>query len=59
MLASGLCYFLPETKGNSIEQLDVIFGAVDQQTRRNDIKSALNSEDMVLGQVEHVEASKV
>lgn len=37
------CYFLPETRGVSVGQMDVLFGAVDVQTRAKDIDQELES----------------
>ena len=31
-------FFLPETKGRSLEEMDIIFGAADAATRRADIE---------------------
>ena len=33
--------FLPETKGLSLEEMDVLFGLVDESTRRLDIEEHL------------------
>ncbi|KAK6380280.1 hypothetical protein LTS17_005469 [Exophiala oligosperma] len=40
--ATILCYFLPETRHLSVEEMDVLFGAVDGQTRANDIDNELH-----------------
>jgi hypothetical protein len=32
---------LPETKGLSLEEMDILFGVVDESTRRSDIEEHL------------------
>lgn len=34
--------FLPETKGLSLEEMDVLFGVIDEDTRRHDIEAHVN-----------------
>jgi hypothetical protein len=34
---------LPETKGLSLEQMDVLFGVVDENTRQQDIEKNLHA----------------
>lgn len=41
-------FFLPETKGRSLEEMDVIFGAADAATRRADIEK--NERDLHHGE---------
>jgi sugar porter (SP) family MFS transporter len=36
-------YFLPETKGRSLEEMDIIFGAIRAEDRSADIKKAQNA----------------
>ena len=44
----GMCafvtIFIKETKGKTLEEMDVLFGAVDAQTRRQDVERVLQSE---------------
>lgn len=44
-------YFLPETRHLSVEQMDVLFGAVDEHTRTSHINQELD----VKGIAEHLE----
>lgn len=37
MIAATCAWFLPETKGRSLEDMDIIFGAVTQEQRDADI----------------------
>lgn len=32
------CRLIPETKGKSLEEMDIIFGAVDPEQRKRDIE---------------------
>lgn len=34
-------FFIRETKGHTLEDMDLIFGAIDQQQRTNDIERVL------------------
>lgn len=51
-LAAGtfVLIFAKETKGRSLEDMDVLFGAVDADARRNDVEHALHK-----GSVSHME----
>jgi hypothetical protein len=37
MIAATCAFFLPETKGRSLEDMDIIFGAITQEQRDADI----------------------
>lgn len=37
MIAATGAFFLPETKGRSLEDMDIIFGAITQEQRDADI----------------------
>ena len=37
MIAATCAFFLPETKGRSLEDMDIIFGAITQEQRDLDI----------------------
>lgn len=52
--------FVPETKQRSLEEIDVIFGAVDAETRRRDVEEALGVErkEVDLAQEERVESRR-
>lgn len=41
-------FFLPETKGRSLEEMDIIFGTADAATRRADIEK--NERDLAQGE---------
>ena len=49
---------IPETKGRSLEEMDVIFGAVQEDKRRADIakqeRGTLTIHDVFLGSVAHL-----
>lgn len=53
--------FLPETKGRSLEEMDIIFGSVSQEARRADIDKALGgvrddaSSERKGGSIDHVQ----
>ncbi|KAF7540261.1 hypothetical protein G7054_g1430 [Neopestalotiopsis clavispora] len=59
-LAMGIFVFLfvPETKQCTLEEIDVIFGGVDAETRRRDVEQALGAErkEADLAQEERVES---
>lgn len=40
VVSAIFCFFLPETKDISLEQMDVLFGVIDEDTRRHDIEIA-------------------
>jgi len=40
-IASICAYFLPETKGRSLEDMDIIFGAITQEQRDIDIAARM------------------
>jgi hypothetical protein len=42
MIAATCAYFLPETKGRSLEDMDIIFGAITQEQRDADIARRVN-----------------
>ncbi|KAF5554633.1 quinate permease [Fusarium mexicanum] len=46
-------FFIKETKGRSLEEMDVLFGMVDQDQRRADYEKALGK-DIAIEQAEHV-----
>lgn len=62
-LAMGIFVFLfvPETKQCTLEEIDVIFGGVDAETRRRDVEEALGAErkEADLEQDERVESARV
>lgn len=37
-------FFVPETKQRTLEEIEVLFGAVDAETRRRDVEEALSAE---------------
>lgn len=45
--------FLKETKGRTLEEIDLIFGAVDEQQRRADVEHSLQKSQVT--HEEHVE----
>ena len=50
-LANGtfVTFFIKETKGRTLESMDVLFGAVDEQTRAQDLENAFKTEQEVAG----------
>lgn len=42
-MAAVFAWMLPETKGLSLEQMDVLFGVVDESTRQHDIEKNLHA----------------
>lgn len=36
-ISSAGCFFLPETRGRSLEDMDIIFGTITQEQRDEDI----------------------
>lgn len=48
MIAATCAFFLPETKGRSLEDMDIIFGAITQEQR--DIDLARRAERAEKGQ---------
>jgi hypothetical protein len=42
IVAMIVCYFLPETGNLSLEKMDVIFGVVDEETRKHEIELKLS-----------------
>ena len=47
-------FFVKETKGRTLESMDVLFGAVDESTRVQDVENAMEVEKAAIG-VEHHE----
>lgn len=45
--------FFRETKGRTLEEMDLVFGAVDEEQRRADVENTLHKSDVV--HAEHVE----
>jgi hypothetical protein len=43
MIASAGAFFLPETKGRSLEDMDIIFGAITQEQRDADIARRMDT----------------
>lgn len=41
--------FVKETKGRTLESMDVLFGAVDEGTRREDVEHAMQAEKEQVG----------
>lgn len=54
-MAFFVFFFIKETKGLTLEDMDLIFGAVDQQQRRNDIERILDSKHAETEMQEHRE----
>jgi len=48
-------FFVKETKLKTLEEMDILFGAVDAQRRAEDIENALSVERKELQLHEHVE----
>lgn len=44
--------FLKETKGRTLEEMDLVFGAIDEEQRRADVESTMQKSEM---HAEHVE----
>lgn len=40
MIGAVFAYALPETKDLSLEQMDVLFGVIDEETRKHDLEMA-------------------
>jgi hypothetical protein len=57
-LAMGVFVFLfvPETKQRTLEEIDVLFGAVNAETRQHDVEDVLASKEPTKG--EHIEAAR-
>jgi hypothetical protein len=41
--ASVFSWFLPETKNLSWEEMDILFGVVDESTRQNDVENNIKA----------------
>ncbi|KAL1859266.1 hypothetical protein Plec18170_002382 [Paecilomyces lecythidis] len=56
-LAMGIfvILFFKETKGRTLEEMDLIFGAIDEEQRRADVESTLHKSEVI--HAEHVEAN--
>ncbi|KAH8646769.1 general substrate transporter [Xylariales sp. PMI_506] len=46
IVGAGFAWVLPETKGLSLEEMDVLFGVVDESTRQHDIEKNLQGHKM-------------
>jgi len=59
IISACLCTLLPETKGVSLEEMDVIFGSVTREERDAEIAARAHEMhvDEKVGQPEHVERS--
>lgn len=42
-VAAGFAWLLPETSTLSLEEMDILFGVVDQNTRQQDIEKNLQA----------------
>ncbi|KAL9049047.1 MAG: hypothetical protein Q9162_007418 [Coniocarpon cinnabarinum] len=42
-------FFIKETKGRTLESMDILFGAVDEATRAQDIENAMKTEQEAVG----------
>lgn len=47
-------FFIKETKGRTLESMDILFGAVDEETRVQDLEQAMETEKQAVG-IEHHE----
>lgn len=45
--------FVRETKGRSLEEMDVVFGSIDEAQRRADVENTLHKNDIM--HAEHAE----
>ena len=54
-------FFIKETKGRTLENMDILFGAVDQSTRQQDLENAMQTEKQAVGmqQSEYIETHTV
>lgn len=43
MISAAGAFFLPETKGRSLEDMDIIFGAITQEQRDADIARRIDT----------------
>lgn len=57
-MATLLVLFLPETKDLSLEEMDVLFGLVDQATREQDIRKKIDADQGQQAQVVTVVSEK-
>jgi hypothetical protein len=48
-------FFVKETKGRTLEEMDVLFGAVDEEQRRADVETTLQKNEVSTGHAEYVE----
>ncbi|CEN60489.1 Putative Quinate permease [Aspergillus calidoustus] len=48
-------FFVKETKGRTLEEMDVLFGAVDEEQRRADVETTLQKNEISTGHAEYVE----
>jgi CO/xanthine dehydrogenase FAD-binding subunit len=52
-MAIFVAIFVKETKGRTLEEMDLVFGAVDEMQRRADVEQTLQKNDF--SHAEHVE----
>ena len=54
-LAMGIfiVIFFKETKGRTLEEMDLVFGAIDEEQRRADVESTMQKSDFA--HAEHAE----
>lgn len=48
--------FVKETKGRTLEEMDLIFGAIDEEQRRADVENTMHKTD--ISHTEHVEEAR-
>lgn len=48
-------FFITETKGRSLEDMDILFGTVDAEQRRKDVEATLAEEKGLADKIEHAQ----